>query len=501
MTLKITLISLYPDIASIGLRILSSVLKQNDFDVQMVFLPNIAAETNSNSRFVYQYKQETIAELIETCADSSLVGIGVMTNYFQGAVQITDALKKNLSMPVIWGGIHPTIRPEESLDHADIVCIGEGEDALLELVQAMKEKKNECSIKNLWFKKDGRIIKNPVRPLIQDLDSLPFCDYDLNCQILEDKKILPMDASRLEKALARTGISEYLGLTAYQTMASRGCPHNCTYCCNSTLRRIYGHQKYVRRRSVEHLMDELITIKSRFPFIQAVWLSDDSFFATTDDEIKQFSLTYKEKVGLPFYCLGSPTTINENKIKYLVDAGMVCIQMGIQTGSLRVCKEIYHRRISNKQVLKAARIINTHNARMLPPFYDFILDNPYETQEDILATLDLILRLPKPYKLQLFSLVLYPGTQLYEKAKTDGYVTDDKDQIYQKMYKFHQTNYLNFIFSLLNNNFPKSILRILIQRHLVTIFNRKSMEKVFGLVLSLGKRLKSLGKILKSIAR
>lgn len=489
--MKITLISPYPDIASLGVRIISSLLKHGGFATQLIFLPNIAAEKSRKSQFVYLYDQTVVEELIEICSDSHLVGITLMTNYFEGAVQITKALKENLKIPIIWGGIHSTIRPEECLDYADIVCVGEGEYALLELAYKLNKKESYFHIKNLWLKKDGHIIKNPLRPLIQDLDSLPFPDYDLGSHyILEENGIHPMDESLLQRALARGSISRYMNLVAYQTMATRGCPHKCTYCCNNTLRKLYYGQRYVRRRSAENVINELLQVKERFPFIEAFWFSDDSFFATSDEEIKRFSQFYKEKVGLPFFCLCSPATINEKKMAYLVEAGLHCIQMGIQTGSRRVCEEIYHRQISNRQVINAARIINKYQGKILHPLYDFILENDYETEEDVLETLKLLLKLPYPYCLQLFSLVLYPGTELYNRAKEDGIIYDERKQIYRKRYHWRQGSYLSLMFTLMRHHFPKPLMQFLINEKVLGILNKRSLNKVYMLIFYLGRWLR-----------
>lgn len=487
---KITLISPYPDITALGIRGMSSLLKQEGFETQLIFLPNHAAENSKEAQFVYLYEQAVLDELIELCEDSSLVGFSLMTNYFEGAVQITNALKSSLQVPVVWGGIHPTIRPEECLDYADIVCIGEGEHALLELARSLKTGNDYHGIENLCLKKNGTMIQNKLRPLIQDLDSLPFPDFDLDSQyILEEKKIRPMNEARLQKAMAGGSISSHLNMVAYQTMTTRGCPHKCTYCCNSTLRNLYHGQRYVRRRTAQHIIDELLQITTKFLFIQAVWFSDDSFFAASDKEIEQFSQIYKEKIKLPFFCLGSPTTINEKKMASLVDAGMLCIQMGIQSGSERVCKEIYRRRISNHNVNKAAHIINQYKAVLRPPLYDIILDNDYETEADILDSLNLIIKLPRPYRLQLFSLVLYPGTELYNRAKAEGLIRDDREQIYRKRYRSRQRTYLNLVFSLLRNGLPipRSILKILIHKHVVRILNRRYINRLYGIAFDLGR--------------
>ena len=132
-------------------------------------------------------------------------------------------------------------------------------------------------------------------------------------------------------------------------------------------------------------------------------------------------------------------------MRLLVDAGLIYVQMGIQTGSGKI-QELFNRTsMSNERVMKAVRIINSHKDRMFPPSYDFILDVPYETDRDVIDSLRLIAGIPKPYQLQPFALVLYPGTRLHEMATKDGFVTDEQKQIYAKSYTMREANYLNLL--------------------------------------------------------
>ena len=130
--MKIVLISPYPDITSFGLRTISAHLRRHGHRTRLVFVPDALGDDLLYG--VKRYEDHVLDELIELCRDADLIGITLMTNFFDGAVQITERLKSaGVKAPVIWGGVHPTIRPEESLEHADIVCVGDGEDALLEL--------------------------------------------------------------------------------------------------------------------------------------------------------------------------------------------------------------------------------------------------------------------------------------------------------------------------------------------------------------------------------
>ena len=131
--MNITLISPYPDLRGFGIRTLSACLKAEQHDVQMIFLPT---RFDSDS-FVHSYEESTLDDLIDLARSSDLVGNSLMTNFFDNAVQMTQQLKKDLEAPILWGGIRPTIRPEECLNYADMICIGEGEHAVVELAKRM----------------------------------------------------------------------------------------------------------------------------------------------------------------------------------------------------------------------------------------------------------------------------------------------------------------------------------------------------------------------------
>ena len=158
------------------------------------------------------------------------------------------------------GGIHATAKIEESLRYADIVCVGEGEETTLELVKKVENAQDYYGIPNLCFNVDGKIKKNPVRPLIQDLDSLPFIDYDLDEHYVMDRdesRLLKIDEGLLERISPGFPDKNKTFLPTYKTMITRGCPHRCAYCGNSQLRRMYQGQKYFRRRSNENMIEEL----------------------------------------------------------------------------------------------------------------------------------------------------------------------------------------------------------------------------------------------------
>jgi len=477
----ITLISPYSDISSIGSRILSSVLKKDKIPVRLLFIPHTPSEKMKSDSDDYFFSENTIREVASFCKVSDFVGISLMTHYFDKAVQLTQKLKETSECKIVWGGIHPTIRPEECLDHAHIVGIGECESSIVELILNGKENQN---IRNFWFKTQKGIIKNDLFPLTENIDELPFQDYDLEGHFVYDEpsgKILPMDIDLLKTYLDLGHISRIKNQTAYQTIASRGCPHNCSYCCNNAISMLYKGQKTLRRRSNGNIISELSMIKEKFPFIKVIGFSDDSFFAASAEKIGEFAEIYKARIDLPFFCLGSPLTITEEKLKLLIPAGMFGIQMGIQTGSSRIL-DMYNRKITNRMVLETSNLLSKFKDKITPPVYDIIIDNPFETKEDHIQTFQLLNGLSKPHRLQIFSLVLFPATALYDKSVEEGFITDDKTQIYRKNYHQRKSNYINFLFGLYRQNIPTWILKPLSSKAAVNIFQRKMFDGLFSLL-------------------
>jgi len=477
--MRVTLISPYPDITAFGIRTMSAYLKQHGHKTQIIFMPDPFGDNLLYG--VQRYEDHILDELITLCNSSDLIGITLMTNFFDNAVQITTVLKKAFDIPVIWGGVHPTIRPDESLEYADMVCIGDGEDPILDLVNKMADGDDYFNTANLWVKCNGSIIKNPVRPLPKDIDIFPLPDYSLeDHHILFDGHIRPLTTEITRVCLERGTVSHYLKKIGYQTMTGRGCPHKCTYCINDTIKNLYAGQAYLRWRSIEHVIGELLWVKEHMPYVEYVWISDDSFFARSPKNLEVFCNEYTEKIGLPFSCLGSPLTVNEEKMKLLVDAGLIYIQLGIESGS-RTIQELFNRKnMSNQVMMKAIMTINKYTDKMFPPTYDFILDVPYETDEDKIESLRFIAEIPKPFRLQPFSLVLYPGTKLYQMAKADGFIKDDRLEIYSKSYVMRKPNYLNLLMSLAKGGrFPSLLLKFMVSKDVVRILNSKALKPFF----------------------
>ncbi len=485
--MRIALINPTPaDHYSPCIRALTALLKQHGHSVRQIFLPaDTYSHLHEREGHIMQMPQTMVADLVGLCEDIDFIGVSFLTSMFDVAVQATRALQMDRpDRPIAWGGFHPTTMPQQGLDFVDIVCVGEGDTALLELADRMEAGEDYFDVRNFWFKKpDGKVVGNPHRPLVQDLDSLPFQDYTFedDWSWSEDEQNMvrldwPTFLERMPRYTDRNGDMRY----TYKTMITRGCPHKCSYCGVAFNHDLYKDQKYLRRRSVEHMVAEIKEVTRRFPEVGLIHFQDDVFFSTSNEEIRKFSDVWQKEVGLPFRAQCSPTTINEEKYSALIDAGLCFTELGIQTGSSETMR-MYKRGMTNEQLLKAVNIISKYGDKIQIPDYHMILDNPWESTEDVMKGLRLLWTLPPPYNLLPSSLVPYPGTEFYHKAIEDGFVTDEYNQIYRK--EFHSPNgsYLNFLFFMtLFNGLPKEVVQFMAREPFVRKLNQRKYDRFWG---------------------
>ncbi len=465
--MKITLISTSTYPSDQGIRTISSVLKKEGHDVRLVFM-------TLSENYSKNYTREELVQLLKICKGSSFVGISSYASTAHRAARIISFLKKNLSIPIIYGGVHATISPQDCIKYADIVCVGEAEEAIIDFANAVKKGKSFEKIKNLWIKNPdtGKIIKNPVRNLIDDLDSLPLPDYELESHfILQNRKIIKFRESDLG------------GQVFFLT--GRGCPYGCDYCSNSLLNELYEgkRKKILRWHSPEYIIEGIIYLRKKFPSLGYFDIRDDTFSLRPLEDIKKFCKLYKEKVNMRFKCLADPHTVSEEKIKLLVDAGCTDIIVGIQ-GSEKTNLEIYHRNQRDADVINCAKILNKYKNK-LAVMYDVITCNPYEKSEHITGLIRLLQKLPKPYYLSVNNLVFFPGSKLDVRARNDKIIKTEKDAAYQLNYWDRSRHimlkkkniYLNLILNLMRGSVTEKRYGLIPGSLLNYLLDKKRIEK------------------------
>lgn len=444
----ITFITPYRNILNINIRCLSSYLKKYRFSTKIIFLPSAISG---------DYDESVAKKIADISKDSRFIGISLMTNFFGKIISLTNNLRKYTNKPIIWGGIHPTIEPEECMQYADIVCIGEGEKSLLELLTKSKKHRNYTDVKGMWFKKNGKIIKNELREPILNLDSIPHPDYDFRNQyILHKNKILRLNNQLFDN------YSEQV----YETITARYCPFNCSFCCNKFLKSKFKNCNILRKRSVEDVISELEEAKKSFN-VKMMRLIDDSFFSLDIGYIRKFCEEYKKRIGIPFRVTGlNPLLFNREKIGMLIDAGLNELRMGIQSGSPRI-RKMYSRFYTNKQVLEIAKELSSFR-QIKQIQYDMIVENPWETEDDVIQSIKLASELPRPMVLYFFSLTFYPGTELYDRAIEEGIIKDKIKEVYNKGYHHIKNDYFMALFHLVwNFKLPNFLINFLTNKKVI----------------------------------
>jgi len=320
-----------------------------------------------------------------------LVGFSVASASFSYTLKIAKMVKAHSKVPIIFGGPHPTVDPESTLTHplVDMICIGEGEEALVELVNEMEKDGDTTRIANIWCKFNGQIFRNSVRPLIQDLDSLPFPDRE---------------------ALAPRIYSKGLNV-----ITSRGCPYHCSYCIEDYMHHLYrGKGRQLRFRDISRIIEELRVAAKRYE-AKLIIFSDETFTAHRKRCI-EFCHYYEKEIGVPFLCQTRANTVDRETLKALKSAGCIGVHIGIEAGNDYLRNEILERGLSRETIINAFALameagLNTSSFNMVGA--------PFETEETIWETIKLN-REVRPDETKVAILMPYKGTKVRTYFEENG---------------------------------------------------------------------------------
>jgi radical SAM superfamily enzyme YgiQ (UPF0313 family) len=328
-----------------------------------------------------------------------LIAFSVMTGMHTWAVRLAGELKKRHPCPIILGGPHPTFFPEIIQEKViDLICRGEGEGALLDLADALAAKQDISDIANLWVKcSDGRIVKNDIRPLEQNLDILACPDRELYARY------------------PGLGNNPVLVVTT-----SRGCPYDCTFCFNHQLAELYkGKGRFVRHRSPASVIDEIErNRKSRQ--VSRVYFADDTF-SLNRAWLEEFLPLYGKSFDrLPFHCLIRINQIDDPLATMLRENGCESVFFGIESGDERFRNAILGKAITDDDIRRGAAILKK-NAISFRSYN--IVGFPGETFGQALQTVQLNIDIKTDFPwCSIF--MPYPGTRLAEYAREQGYLDD-----------------------------------------------------------------------------
>lgn len=365
----------------LGIMYLSSSLKRDKHDVQLLITEGLN-------------RQEIIEKV--KIYDPKIIAYSIMSFESCYAITLNQMLKRRHDFLSVFGGPHPTFMPEMiENEGVDAICRGEGDIAFPRLVSRMEKGSDYYGVDNFWFKRNGKIIRNPVGPLVEDLNDLPFPDRTL---IYDANPVLKLN-----------GFKFFISM--------RGCPFMCSYCFNHYYNQITrGKGRILRYRSVDNVICEMRQVKEKY-YLEHIHLTDDVFGLKPKDWLEEFAEKFSKEIGLPFSCNVRANLINENAVRLLKKIGCRFVSMGIECENEKIANTILKRHISNEQIKRACQIMhkykikfNTYNLIGLP------VDDPLKVD---LATLDFNISLKPAYAFVHF-LYPYPKTEIEKVAVEKG---------------------------------------------------------------------------------
>lgn len=329
-----------------------------------------------------------------------LIGITLVEDTIDLGLSLLEAIL-DYHAPVIAGGVGVNFNAETLISQhsIDMLCVGEGELALVELCKRMRAGRDYSDVRNLWVKQNGRITRNPVRAPV-DISGLPYIDFDI------------FERSRLGRPMHGT-IYKMLHVEL-----DRGCPFNCAYCEAPAIRKLYtkaGHTKYYRKKDPERIIAEMEHLCEKYD-PNYIDFNSESFLAKRYDELEMFGKAYKRRIGLPFWCQSRPETITEEKIALLKEIGCTDMQFGIEHGNEEFRKKILNRHITNKAMLMALKTVEKHE---IPYTVNNIIGFPGENRELVFDTIDFN-RQVSPKTMNCYMFTPYHGTPLWKYCVEKG---------------------------------------------------------------------------------
>lgn len=336
----------------------------------------------------HSYSVEKIEQKLK---QYDLIGITTMTNSFKAALKICKIAKRN-GIKTLLGGFHPTLEPNiiDKFDCIDMICRGEGELTFRELLNG--KPKNE--ILGLSYRDKGHVYHNPDRPLLGNLDDLPFPNNDL---VISDPY-------------------HYLWVKAWVVESSRGCPFSCNFCCVTTF-----HKGRYRVKSPERVINELLNIPKE---AKLIFFVDDNFSLKKKRVIRICELIKKHKLHkqLMFVCQSRVDDLADNPemVEAMSKVGFICVFLGVES-----MKQMSLNKMNKQYTLhKLQKCIRLCHKNGIIIFGSFIIGNIGETIEDTWDNLQMMKELE--IDLMMASPITpFPSTPLHDEAIKNGWIPKD----------------------------------------------------------------------------
>lgn len=400
----------------LGVEALSAALKANGHQTDLIFDPGFDDTFFFKAPFLKRFNNwPGLIERVKRF-QPDILAVSSLTNTYPYIRELIRQIKEAYRCYVIIGGVHATAIPEYLLKEGlfDAVCVGEGDEAIVALADHLAAEESPLTINNFCFVRDGAVIINPLSPLIEDLDKLPF----------PDKKLF-YEAGAFS--------------TTVTVLSGRGCPFGCTFCVNDNNRRLYkGKGHYVRQYSPQRMVEELEWLMQELP-IRSFNFQDD-ILTMRVSWLEEFTALYRKKINRSFQCNVHPKFVNDDVARLLNEAGCDSVCMGVQSAVPQVRRQLMHRQESNEEIEEAFTVLKRYR---LPVSLEYIFGLPGETLDEIKENFAFNRRL-RPANTATFTLYPFPGTTILEDLKSSGGIDAAYlESVYRGEGSYHYDSLLN----------------------------------------------------------
>lgn len=375
---------------NLGVEYVSASLKEKGYQTDLVLDPALFSSFIFNNKFlakIFDRKKQIIKDILNKQPD--ILAFSVGSDTYSWALGIASEIKDlDKDIPIVFGGIHPSLVPDKVIKEScvDYVCVGEGEEAICDLAEAIQAKQDTSCIKNIFAKINGETIDNPVRPLA-DIKALPHPDKEIFNNI-------------------------WSGFTGdiYWITTSRGCIYNCSFCCHGSLKDVYGCRENFRQRDIDDVLEELKYAKEKYK-IRRVCFVDD-LFVFEKERALEFLKNYKSEIGLPFAAEIHPQFVDEEIAKMLEEAGCVTLGIGVQTINEDLRQKVLNRPSTNSKLKECLSHLRNTNIFV---FAEIIVGLPFQDEKEIFDIIYFFKENPVDFVLPLW-LRYYPKTAIIDTA-------------------------------------------------------------------------------------
>ncbi|MBI5402010.1 MAG: B12-binding domain-containing radical SAM protein [Ignavibacteriae bacterium] len=405
----------------------SAILKQEGFDVELFDTTFYRTEetTSDEARVAnlqvkpfdlgekfrgLKDKEQIFEDLVEKVRQYKphLIAISILEDVFPLAVELLRAIE-HFNIPVIAGGVFPTFAPEIVISEKAVtmVCIGEGEEVLIELCRKLSDNEDISRVHNLWVKRHEEIVKNPIRPL-RNINLNPLPDFSI---FHGDRFLKPMKGKLRKMAPVET---------------HRGCPYSCSFCNSGSQKELYKSgtgEKFLRLKEVGRIHDEIKILIEKYG-VEYIYFPADTFLAMSRDYLHEFTKMYK-KFALPFYCQTRAETINDETVRCLGEMNCHSLSIGIEHGNEDFRYKLLKRKVSNKIYIDSIKLLEQSNIMVS---VNNVIGFPDETRELAFDTINLN-REFNAYAHNAYYFTPYHGTPLREYCVEKGYISGDAQTV------------------------------------------------------------------------